>query len=145
MNYAFGYTNREKQLLRGWAEWLDTISWSAFCTFTTHHRLSRNAARKKMEKMTAYLQNKYSSSLRIFWVAEPHSCKDDYHVHALIKIDEPRVPVKESLTKAWHNVCPPAGYKQHNLVDVQDYEPSRGAHCYLAKHLQKDCVDYDMY
>jgi hypothetical protein len=109
------------------AEWIDTISWSAFCTFTAHLRLSRNEA---MEKMIAYLQDKYSS-FRIFWVAEPHSCKDDYHVHALIKIDEPPVPVKESLTKAWHTVCSPAGYKQHNLVDVKDYEPSRGGRSLL--------------
>ena len=96
-----------------------------------------------MERMTADLKNKYSS-FSIFWVAEPYSYKDDYHVHALIKIEEAPLVAKESLTKAWHVVCPPSGYKQQNLVHVQDYEPSKGGHYYISKHLQKDNVDYDL-
>lgn len=145
MNYALGYSKAEKQVLNSWAEWLDSIDWTAFCTFTTHYRLSKDSARKKMEKMSAYLLDKYSNSFRIFWVAEPHSDKSDFHVHALIKIDASEVSQKELLTEAWRKVSYPSGNVKHNIIDVQNYEPTRGAQYYVAKHIQKVNIDYGMY
>lgn len=144
MNYILRYTSREQQIVKAWAEWINTYEWSAFCTFTTSNQLSSYRARNKMEKMGAYLRNLYSYNFKMFWVAELHACKSNYHVHALIKIDSPNVDVKDSIAKAWHIVCPPSGYKQHYLVHVHDYEPSKGGHYYISKHLQKDNVDYDL-
>ena len=145
MNYILGYSVPEKVLLNAWAKWLDSIDWTAFCTFTTHYRLSKDSARKKMEKMSAYLLDKYSSSFRIFWVAEPHADKSDFHVHALIKIEETEVSQKQSLTDAWRKVSYPSGNNKHNIIDIQNYDPARGARCYVAKHIQKPNVDYGMY
>ena len=94
--------------------------------------------------MTHHLKIKYNDNFKIFWVAEPASYKNDYHVHALIKIDESELQIKDSLTQAWHAVSPPSGYRQHNLLDVQKYEPSKGGRYYIAKHIQKDNIDYDI-
>ncbi len=145
MSFYKGYSNNEKTVLREWGNWLNEIPWTCFCTFTTHYKLTKDAARIKMVKMTAQLLQKYSNSFRIFWVAEPHADKQDFHIHALIKIDETVVTPKQSLTEAWYKVSCPAGYKKHNLVDVQDYEPARGGQYYVAKYLQKEEVDYDIH
>ena len=145
MIYTLGYTSREKQIVQGWAEWLDSIYWTSFCTFTTHYRLTVKTARRKMEKMTTNLIDKYGSNFRIFWIIEPNADKSGSHVHALIKIDEAEISHKQSLTEAWHLVSYPSGNKKHNLVNIQDYEPSRGGHYYVAKHIQRRNVDYGMY
>lgn len=140
-----GYSIREKQLLNGWGELIDTINWTVFCTFTTNYRLTKNSARVKMTNLSEYLSGKHQVSFRIFWVAEPFAGKDNYHIHALIKIDVPDNHHKQSLTEAWHQVSHPAGYKKHNLVAVEKYQPTKGARYYVAKHLQKGNVDYDIY
>ena len=148
MSYNYddvGYTEKGKGILRAWGHFLNETPWTCFCTFTTHYKLKKKRARKVMEQMTAQLLEKYTNSFRIFWVAEPHADKQDFHVHALIKIDATVVTPKQSLTEAWHKVCYPSGYRKTNLVDVQDYEAARGGQYYVAKYLQKEEVDYDIH
>ncbi len=139
-----GYSMREKKLLNGWAECLNSIPWSSFCTFTCYHPLSKNAARVKMERMAENLKDQYSDTFRMFWVAEPFASKD-YHVHSLIQLDCPAIATKQIIINEWHEVSPPVGYKKHNLVLVEEYEPAKGGHIYVAKYLQMQNIDYDIH
>lgn len=137
-----GYSKREKQVLNGWGEYLDSIPWTSFCTFTSYYRLSKTGTRVKMENLAKNLKSKSTGTFRLFWVAEPFA-NLDYHVHSLIKMDYPAITSKQIIINAWHQVNPPAGYKMHNLADVQEYLPNKGAHYYVSKYLQIDNVDYD--
>ncbi len=139
-----GYSKREKQVLNGWGEYLDSIPWSSFNTFTSYFPLSKNAVRLKMQRMSENLKYHYSDTFRIFWVAEPFASKD-YHVHSLIKLDYPFVTAKQIIINEWHKVCPPAGYKKHNHVLIEEYEPTKGGHIYVSKYLQMQNIDYDIH
>lgn len=144
MNTHTGYSIRKKQILNGWAECLNSVPWNCFGTFTSYHPLSKNAARVKMERMAENLKDQYSDTFRMFWVAEPFASKD-YHVHALIKLNYPAITAKQIIISAWHKVSPPAGYKKHSLVLVEEYDPTKGGHYYVSKYLQMQNVDYDIH
>lgn len=126
------------------AEWLDA-DWSVFCTFTYHRKMTLKSARRKMVALQEHLANLYGTETRMFWVTEPFQDTASCHVHALIKIPEPSQALETTIRGAWHKVAPPAGYKKHSLTTVARYEPGRGANYYVAKYLQSDKVDYDVF
>jgi len=138
------YSSADKALLNGWVSLLETIEWTSFCTFTTYYRLSQKNARIKMETMTEHLRRKHGKEVQIFWVAEPFASKNNFHIHALIKTPGKVCNTKQAITEAWHTISPPAGFGKPNLLTVEKFEPSRGARAYVAKHIQKDNVDYDL-
>ena len=144
MTTHVGYSKPEKQLLTEWGNYLDSIHWTLFSTFTSYYPLSKNAARVKMDRMTESLKREQSDGFKIFWVAEPFMSKD-YHIHALIKLDHPPIAAKEIITNAWHQVCPPAGYKMHNRILVEEYDKTKGGRNYLVKHIKSPNVEYGIH
>lgn len=98
-----------------------------------------------MEALQEYLVNLYGPEIRMFWVTEPFRDNNSCHVHALIKIPGSPEGLETSILTAWHKVAPPAGYKKHSLTSISQYEPGRGGHYYVAKYLQSDKVDWDIF
>ena len=145
MNHQHGYSEEERKALRGWGEWLEETQWTVFCLFTTHYGLSIKAARCKMQKFTEDLILQFGKDIRLFWVAEPFNGVKDYHIHSLIKTIGSIESQKKIITKIWHKVSHPAGYKKHNLAMVEEYIPAKGAHFYVIKHLSKPDIDYEIF
>ncbi len=144
MTTRVGYSKPEKQLLNAWGDFLDSIDWTSFGTFTSYYSLSKNGARLKMERMTEILKPEQPDIFRMFWVAEAFVSKE-YHIHALIKLDHPPIAASAIIINAWHKVCPPAGYKMHNRVLVEEYDQTKGGRFYLAKHINSPNVEYGIY
>lgn len=80
----------------------------------------------------------------MFWVAEPFK-SHSYHVHALIKMKESPDLLIDAIIKAWHKAAKPGGYKKHNLAHVQPYLHGKGGHYYVAKYLQGEKIDFDLF
>jgi hypothetical protein len=132
-------------MLQDYAEWLNTKNWSAFCTFTSHRRITIKSARRKMRELADYLISEYGKEFMMFWVAEPFQDKLSYHIHALIKLDQSVQHIKTSILHAWHLVAKPEGHKKHNLAAVEEYDPSKGGNYYVSKYLNREeDVDYDI-
>lgn len=132
------------QLIKGWAQFLDSHTWTTFTTFTTHFELSADAARRKIEEFFEILELMKLEPV-IFWVAEPFYNRSDYHIHALIKLNPTITPPAKIITTTWLKVCKPGGHKMHNKVHSVDYDPKRGARYYVAKHLTKNHIDHDYF
>jgi hypothetical protein len=133
----------EKQTIHAYADFLDQQDWSVFCTFTTWNRLSWFKARKLMERLQETITKKQGGVLpTIFFVSEPSSIINDYHVHALVKVEGDGERAVSLVKEAWKVVCPPSGDKKYNRSDVQTYVTGKGGNYYMIKHLNKKTVDY---
>ena len=66
-------------------DWINSIGWTFFCTFTTRYDLTLPSARRLMERThKRFLE--YSGECTFFWVAEPFELKDGFHTHGLMKL-----------------------------------------------------------
>jgi hypothetical protein len=139
-------TTRTKPLAYLYSDWLGSIEWTAFCTFTTLYNLSIKAARRMMERMTENLVARYGKDIRIFWTSEPffdrHNC---YHIHALIKIPVVAKDSKNAILSEWREVTKPVKSGLHNRSEVQNFIPGKGAHIYITKYLDVPNADYGIY
>jgi hypothetical protein len=138
------YTTKEADVMNGWGEFLDR-DWSVFVTFTTPYRTTLGSARKKMDHLFTNLSNKYGKETTMFWVAEPFVDRHRFHMHALIRVNVPGEIVERLILNSWHQVSRPSGYSTRKLALVEKYDKSRPARYYVAKHLSKDNVDYDLF
>jgi hypothetical protein len=138
------YTVNESQVIDAWAGYLD-IDWSVFATFTTLYRTTRNSARNKMNHLFEILSLKYGSATSMFWVAEPFKDRHRFHMHALIKIKEQEDLITSSILKAWHQVSRPSGRSTGKLAYIEKYDKTKGGRFYIAKHLNKANVDFDLF
>jgi hypothetical protein len=139
------YTTKEADVMNSWGEFLNSVDWSIYGTFTTPYRTTKGSARRKMEHLYANLPNKYVGETTMFWVAEPFSDRHRFHMHALIRINEQEELIKSSILKAWHQVSRPSGYQSRKLAVVEMYDRQKGARFYIAKHLNKAYIDYDLF
>jgi hypothetical protein len=119
-----------------YANFLNTIDWTHWCTFTTRYDLSMKSARR----MSEVIFNKFSKQdifnqgdQKMFWAAEPFDVKNGYHIHALIQTELS----PEDIYK-WTN-------KRFGRTLILPYEKEKGAHSYCSKYILKKLSDYDLY
>jgi len=76
--------------LAGYTDYINSLDWDHFVTFTTGYTMSLKGARRAMERVQKiYNRNTYGDSIikggmRMFWVAEPFDVKEGFHTHALV-------------------------------------------------------------
>ncbi len=139
------YNERERDVLNGWADVLNRPDWSVFATFTTNYRTTKRSARRKMEHLQSNLCRVHGGETIMFWVAEPFVDLYRFHTHALIKISAPQCDQVEAIKNSWHQVCRPSGSSTRGLSYVVKYDCKEGGRFYIAKHLNKENVDYDIF
>ena len=132
-----------RRLTIEWGDWLSSKEWSLWCTFTTHYALTLRKARHNIEELYALLQQTEKVAPAIFWIAELFPGSSNYHLHAFIKVEGPVEQAVKLVKKAWLTVCKPSGHGKFNKVQCEEYQSSKGAKYYIAKHIQSDKVDYD--
>ena len=157
--------SKGKQILNSYANYLGTFDWDYFATFTTGYELTLKSARRSMGRFHDKMNNYGGSTL--FWVAEPFECKDGYHTHALLKlndrdlVDEKRrivfssvadgtvcsYDIKESgfdvVKNTWQYVTR-ANEQNYNRIELKRYNAKLGAKHYVGKYILKSRCDYDI-
>ena len=128
-----------------YGNWLNTMPWDYYCTFTTRYQLSKPAARRSMARLQDIIKRQYMDIPEIFWVAEPFDSKYGCHLHALVKITGKTPQTITHLKNAWQIASKGRGLKEYNNTTIKDYDPQKGGHFYVAKYLQRHNADYDFY
>jgi hypothetical protein len=133
-----------KSLQEAYGNWLNTINWTHFVTLTSYYPLKPYAARMKMQRFGEYLRYILKDDFNLFWVVEQCYDKGGVHIHALLRINNPPIAPKSLIVHAWHKEAKPAGYGKHNLVHIQDYDPSKGGNYYVVKYIGNPDADHDI-
>lgn len=131
------------------ANWLNTLDFNYFCTFTTKYEMTLNSARRVMTKYLDRVKKQGVAPL-LFWVAESFELKDGYHTHALLKVNAPEnvLPqVWQQLKKDWQTVSIPReqkGSDVYHRVTIDSVDPKRAGTLYCTKYVTKNFTDYDL-
>lgn len=156
-------TKIKNQSIDAYAEWINSIDWNFFCTFTTGYPLTLKSARRLMER-THKSYSKYLGESTLFWVAEPYELKDGYHTHALLKVPEiatnskgllsPRdhrnlIDLYQQMTgnKAVKNDAGKIQWETWNRVELRKFDKRKNAGAYATKYIMKSergNGDYDI-
>lgn len=133
-----------------YANWLESMQWDFYCTFTTNYELTLKSARRIMERLHKKLEDNYSNTT-LFWVAEPFDCKEGFHTHGLLHFDDRsykntsvtggRSLDFELLRKSWIKVNPSTS---NCYAKLERFQPSKGASSYVGKYMNKAKSDYDI-
>jgi len=158
--------SKDKQILNSYANFLGTLEWDYFATFTTGYELTLKSARRAMERFHSKINQNHGGSV-LFWVAEPFECKDGFHTHALLKLKnqnlvfENRRKVKTTLVNGsiidfniketgfdvvkntWQLVTK-ANEENYNRIELKRYNSKLGAKHYVGKYILKTRSDYDI-
>ena len=158
--------SKGKQILNAYANYLGTLDWDYFATFTTGYELTLKSARRAMERFHYKIDRDHNGST-LFWVAEPFECKDGFHTHALLKlndrdlVDEKRrivfsqvadgtvcsYDIKETgfdvVKNTWQYVTK-ANEQNYNRIELKRYNAKLGAKHYVGKYILKSRCDYDI-
>lgn len=149
--------------LDAYEDWINSIEWTFFCTFTTPYTLTLNSARRLMER-TQERYKSYAGECSLFWVAEPFEAKDGYHTHGLLKLPKSMVNKDGSVNrhhfqnlldtyqamtgaKVIANDKGKLSYDQWNRIDLKKFDKRKNAGKYALKYIkksQKGKGDYDI-
>jgi len=123
------------------ADYLSTINWDYWCTFTTAYPLSLSVARRKMERFHNLCNADQAAFL--FWVAEPFDCREGFHTHGLLKCNN--LLIKEALWDNWQHACGGKHENKDHRAQFKKYNPnqSKAVGRYCAKYITKGHSDYD--
>jgi len=68
------------------ADYLQSLQWTRFCTFTTSYQLTLNSARRLMIRFFDRITTEVfpGEDIKFFYVAEKFECLDSYHTHGLL-------------------------------------------------------------
>lgn len=133
---------------QSFGNWLQANSWTHWATFTTPYTLTLPSARRLMNRFGEMRISPDIGARNVvkglFWAAEPFDCKEGYHTHALMQIDE-SMPFKAVINA--YQIA--AGNKKVSKdkwcrLQVQAYDPERAAAFYLSKYISKKLADYDI-
>jgi hypothetical protein len=112
-------TETEKPYSDKFAEWLDSLQFDYFCTFTTPYELTIPSARRAMEGLFDNLKKDFSpvdtsqlvpdarNDLKMFFATEPFDVKEGHHTHALIRYRKFLPHVHE------RNFSSPSAYREY--------------------------------
>ena len=144
-----------------YANWLDTMPWDFFCTFTTRYSLTIPQARKAMERLYPRTFDYGGSTL--FWCAEPFDTKCGYHIHGLIRLDDRSHKYHKNdfdlIKESWRVVSKARiekytcidydgvveGQEYDNATVLRRYNRKIGASGYVSKYITKYRATYDIY
>jgi hypothetical protein len=127
------------EIQNSYANWLSSIPWSHFGTFTTGYEMTLPTARRLMGSLHQQLTR--AGPAPLFWVAEKFEVKDGYHTHALLKL--PEAWRYKNVVDIWQKVTGAKKKGTWHRLDLQDYNPELGARHYVAKYITKQCADFD--
>jgi len=137
---------------QGYIDWLGGLEWDFFMTGTTRYDLSLKSARRLAERYFKFI--KQPGDL-MFWVAEKFEVKDGHHIHTLLRHTAEDQAEYVRLINLWQCAT---GNKALNIdgqginwdktkwnrVDLQRYDPKRGAAGYVSKYVFKANADFDI-
>jgi hypothetical protein len=115
------------------------IEWNWWCTFTTGYELTMNSARRSMNRL--FEQMVKESETKMMWAAEPFDVKDGFHTHAMLST----TLTFEQIGKIWQIASAGIRYGKHNRVQLDKYDPKKGAGFYVSKYVSKKLSDWDIY
>ena len=133
---------------KAYQEYLPSVPWDCFCSYTTDYALTSNCARNLMERYKSRLSTKIFNNERflIFWVAEKFKSIDGFHLHALIQYPKDFVlDVKSDMNDAFQVVSAARKQGKYFRTDIQDYKPELLGAKYLAKDLYLSTTAYDLF
>lgn len=142
-------TNIRENNLNGYVDWVNTIDWTWFCTFTTSYELTQNSARRLMERFHSWMQVYTGNQCQFFWVTEKNELRDGCHTHGLLKvpeeftaqhhyaniIDQYQVLTGSKIIK--NNGGKPEFDRKWCRVDLQKFDKRRNAGKYCLKYISK--------
>lgn len=123
----------------GLAEWLQTLPWTHFCTFTFKQPTANPySALKRVARITPTSWGVE----RAVHAAEPHA-SGDYHVHSMLFV--PRaVETAYSSGRAWDNAAWLHGFSELGRCKVERVHSLAHVAGYCSKYLVKDACDYSL-
>lgn len=107
LKITFYMSKLKNQSLDSYTDWINSINWSFFGTFTTGYSQTLSSSRRLMER-THKAYKDYLGDCLFFWVAEPYELKDGYHTHGLLKVPDNMIK-KNGLIETYHH---------KNLIDI---------------------------
>jgi hypothetical protein len=138
-------------------DYLQSISWTFFFTGTTGYDLTLKSARRLADR---FFEGFKKDGDVFFWVAERFECKDGFHIHGLMKVqnqygelDPENKMLYRSLLDQWQssvgnkalsNQSGSIAWNKWSRVDLQAYDAKRGATGYCGKYILKKGADYDL-
>ena len=126
--------------IQNFGEWLSGMNWTHYATFTTSYELTLKSARRAMHRVHDFLDKEQNTAM--FWAAEPFDLKDGFHTHALLNTQISY----DRIIEAWQIVSKAKNSeKKWHRIDLQEYNPERGAGYYLSKYISKRLSDYDLF
>jgi hypothetical protein len=134
---------KQKSMAVHYGEWLNTMEWDFFCTFTTSYSLSKNAAINSMGRLKNHLSMQNGCEPTIFYVAEPFDSKYGYHLHALMKDNcKPGLERVSLIKEAWQRVSKGKYGKANKFTKIVPYDRNLGGNYYVAKYLHRYNAEY---
>ena len=80
------YTQPQKEIVRGYANWLGSMSWDIFSTLTYRYDIKAKQNFRIMTALEKYLQT-LKKPFKMFWVTEFTNYNYNTHNHLLVKGD----------------------------------------------------------
>ena len=80
------YTQPQKEIVRGYADWLKQTTWDIFSTLTYRHNVKSWQNYRIMTALEKYLQT-LKKPFKMFWVTEFTNYNYNTHNHLLVKGD----------------------------------------------------------
>lgn len=122
-----------------YANWLTPLPWSHWATCTTGYAMTLPSARRAMDRFHKFLSK--AGKTEMFWAAEPFDAKDGYHTHALLNV--PDAFHYKNIVDLWQKASGGTNLQKWQRIDLQRYDPTKGAGHYLSKYITKGISDYD--
>ncbi len=133
----------QKTNVQDYGDWLNSLEWDYYCTFTTDYTLSLPSARRAMERLLSRLIKEFGT-VNYFWVAEPFDTKEGCHTHALLKVPSLLFDLAApTIERKWHQVTKVKKTRGKHKTHVIPYIKGKGGHYYLGKYLGRHNSDHD--
>lgn len=132
--------SRSEKVAIAYSDWISTIPWNWFCTFTTPYELTIKSARRAMDRFFNRTQSMTMNPQAFFWVAEPFECKDGWHTHGLYLSD---LPFK-AIIEAYQITSAAKRNNTYARIHLSRYNARMAAAKYCAKYIMKRYGDYDL-
>jgi len=138
--------------IKAYAEWLDTLPWTFWCTLTTPYELTLKQAYRLASRTYDAWSELSGGRCTMFYAAERNQLRDGHHMHALVRLPE-EFHQKELYSKLCDKYSTITGARKYRYcritgderwkssnarIDLDKYDPKRAASGYLTKYLLKD-------
>jgi hypothetical protein len=135
------------QIQKQYGDYLDRFNWNFFQTLSTPYALSKEAARRAIERYKNIIENSIGKTI-IFFASEPFDLKEGFHLHCLLKIDNINLSsylLKKKLIEKWQIVTGTSNIKGESArIHFKNYIKGKGAHYYVGKYIHRRNADYDL-